>query len=337
MFRIATLSVIVLLFIGCGSTKTPEKEWIVSSQQNQLDVKVFTAKMLRKEEPVVIMIHGDGPSTADASSYYLPIIELLNNKNINVVSWHKPGVESSSGNWLTQSMTDRAQEVEDVIRDLRKKGYIGKIGILGFSQAGWVFPYIDNSLIDFIALVSPAINWKQQSIFLMKQRLINEKLIASNDTNAEQEIKALVDREYQLFNQGFSAYKDSDLHHHPYMSEPISDEDRFNFVRLNMNEDATEAYEKVKVPMVVLLGDKDTNIDVVQTLSVLQQVEEENQAGLLNYRLFTNANHQLLNADEYINLTGLDWYIKFQQQQAEAFAPNVLPFLTGWLSTVVNN
>ncbi|GLX78977.1 hypothetical protein tinsulaeT_23170 [Thalassotalea insulae] len=333
MHRVKIFCTLIVLCFGCQKNKTYD-EWFVTSQQNNLAIQLFATKQHSKSNPIAIFVHGDGPSNNDSHGYYLPIINHLNAQGISAVSWHKPGVENSTGNWLSQSMNDRAIEVEDVINDLRQKGYRGSIGIIGFSQAGWVLPYINNTSIDFAALISPAINWQQQSAYQMMLRLIDKGVITENDLDAQAEILNLTDKEYQLFSQGFAAYQADDLHQHPYMPAPITDEARFNFISMNMHEDATAGLAQLNIPLLVLMGAQDTQVDSQNTLKVIQELPYADDKNKLHYRMFAQANHQLLHAEEFNGLSGIDWYLKFQLLQADAFAPDVLPSLTTWIKNI---
>jgi alpha/beta superfamily hydrolase len=80
-----------------------------------------------------------------------------------VFSWDKPGIGKSTGNWLAQSMAERQKEVQSAITFVRNSdGYSGdKLGLLDFSQAGWVVPAVanNNSDVGFVVGVGFAIEW----------------------------------------------------------------------------------------------------------------------------------------------------------------------------------
>ena len=330
------LSIIVLLAslcFGCNSSKSNQQAWLVNSQQNQLATQLYPAKQHDKNTPIVIFIHGDGAANKDSHGFYKPIFNSLNQQGISAVSWHKPGVEDSTGNWLNQTMLDRAVEVEDVAMHLRQQGYQGKIGVLGFSQAGWVLPYIDNQHIDFAALVSPAINWQQQSAYLMYIRLVTAGVIDENDEAAITEIQDLIAEESQLISLGYQSYIESDIHQHPYMPEPITDKERFHFVSLNVDEDASFGLSQLSVPLLVVMGEHDTNVDIENTQATLKNLPYADQADRLQYQVLNDANHQLLDAETFEGVTGFDWYVKFEKLQEKAFVPEALPLLTTWLAT----
>jgi len=93
-------------------------------------------------QSTALIVHGDGPQDRWSASGYLPIVNALLDECIAVFSWDKPGIGGSTGNWLSQSMDDRAVVASaalEYVRNLDESS--GKrIGYLGFSQAGWVIP-----------------------------------------------------------------------------------------------------------------------------------------------------------------------------------------------------
>ena len=328
---LSVMALSLVLLVGCSNSRTgPKSEWQTKTQQSQLTTFLYEQPQHDLSSPIVVFVHGDGAADAESFGYFTPIIAQLNKAGMSAVSWHKPGVEGTSGNWLKQSMANRAHEVEEVVADLRRQGYHGKIGVLGFSQAGWVAAHFTSKEIDFVALVSPAINWQQQSVYQMTQRLIREDLVQAGDKAAVAEIQALVTKEHQLIERGYSEYLNSDIHQHPYMSAPITDEDRFYFVKRNMNEDATQGLAKLKVPLLVMTGERDKLVDAAHTNTVVHGLPNRD----LTIKHFAGANHQLLNAQEFDGKTGMSWYLTYQQMGAGAFAPGVLPELITWLKAV---
>lgn len=59
---------------------------------------------------VVVFVHGDGPANASRDEGYYGIWEAMAQQGYAVLSFDKPGVGGSGGNWLHQTMADRARK-----------------------------------------------------------------------------------------------------------------------------------------------------------------------------------------------------------------------------------
>ncbi len=81
------------------------------------------------------------------TAFFAPHFAFFAQKNMCVLSWDKPGVEGAEGNWLNYSMADRAALVQSAVQALKESPNlnVGKVGLMGFSQAGWVLPKINPS------------------------------------------------------------------------------------------------------------------------------------------------------------------------------------------------
>ena len=77
----------------------------------------------RRKRPVglVVFVHGDGPANATNDTFYRPLWEAFARAGYASLSWNKPGVDGAPGDWLDQSMDDRAREVEAAIAWARRR------------------------------------------------------------------------------------------------------------------------------------------------------------------------------------------------------------------------
>ncbi|MBC1611650.1 alpha/beta hydrolase, partial [Listeria welshimeri] len=164
-----TLSAIVvilvaLLFIG-NDYEMNEERVTIPTNGGTLSAVVTTPKH-DKPKGIIVFVHGDGAQEATQNGGYKPLMERFAKQGYISISWDKPGVGKSSGNWLNQSMDNRANEVNQVIEWMKVKypDSTSKIGLWGASQAGWVIPKAMNANndIDFSILAAPAINWMRQ-------------------------------------------------------------------------------------------------------------------------------------------------------------------------------
>ncbi|TDD52692.1 alpha/beta fold hydrolase [Kribbella antibiotica] len=218
---------------------------------------------------LVVIVHGDGPVDATHDGLYLPWFEAAADAGFATVSWNKAGVGGSRGNWLHQSMTDRAAEVSAVIDWAQKQTGAEKVVLWGVSQAGWVLPAVAVARddIDGIVAVSPAINWLRQGRFNLLAELDHEH--AGPDERAQ--AIAVSDQTRALLTQdaNYATYREKTTD-----PEPM-DADRWDFVKRNHTADATQdltALAATKVPVLLLLGEQDRNVDIAETATTYQRL-----------------------------------------------------------------
>jgi len=177
MTSISILFLAVLLLISCSKNY---REIPVNFEHvgDQISGMIILPEEGHKPFSVLVFVHGDGATPYDAYGYYRPLWKRLAKQGITSFSWDKPGVGRSSGDWQNQSMDDRADEVIAAIEMLKNRSDIapGNIGVIGYSQAGWVLPLVASKpdYPDFMILISAAINWMDQGAYLTRNRLTQE-------------------------------------------------------------------------------------------------------------------------------------------------------------------
>ncbi|MBE5461093.1 alpha/beta hydrolase family protein [Mycobacteroides abscessus] len=270
---------------------------------------------------LVVFIHGDGPANAARDGFYKPIWESFAKAGYASLSWNKPGIGGAAGNWLDQSMHDRAAEAEAAIRWARGRADIDprRIGMWSISQGGWVVPEVAARTPDlqFVILVGAAVNWLRQGEFNTRAKLTRQGA-------SESEIAAALDshnatlqplRDNATYEQYLATQHDSD---------PMS-ADRWNFVRKNYLSDVTGILPQVKVPVLLALGDDDLNVDVNETERVYRQLLPPQQ---LTVQRYPDASHNIVKAD-------LDNDQNWRSTLVAVFAPRSL-YAPGYLENMRN-
>ena len=280
---------------------------------------------------VAVFVHGDGPQNRWHSDGYLPLMNSLLSDCIGVFSWDKPGVGDSGGNWLKQTMDDRAILANAVLVYLRALPELSnnRIGYLGFSQAGWVVPKAASiTRPDFSVLIGPAVNWQQQGMFLTHTRL---KLAGLESEEIEIKAEQIRQRDHSLFrNEGDISNT---------VKADGMDPDRFEFVRLNYDADATKAIQTMRGPVLALWGANDMNVDAHKNAQQYRQLLKPDPTNKVANRvvIVPNATHSLLKA-RWFNYQTLDqWPLSSQLLIAtmgrRAYASGVLASIAAWINT----
>lgn len=270
----------------------------------------------------VVMVHGDGPQDRTLQGGYAPLVNVLLNGGIAVASWDKPGVGASSGNWLDQTMADRAHEVHAALNTLADM--LGEVprGAIGFSQAGWVLPKLSAEDTDFIVLIGPAVSWEQQGRFYTRRRL---ELAGESEARIVQALAHNAEQDEQLF--GANARFDAAL------SDGMS-RDRWEFVRRNRMADATRDLSTFTVPTLALWGQNDLNVDTATDAAIYRTLLLERHPAN-RIMVIPDATHGLLKAEPYNYQLVSQWPLwaqaRFLIEGRFAYAPGALDAITGFI------
>lgn len=271
--------------------------------------------------PVVALVHGDGAQDRWSQGGYLPLVNALLARGIGVFSWDKPGVGASSGSWLDQRMDDRAGEAVAALEALRQVlgRQSGALGLLGFSQAGWVVPEASQRAgADFAVLVGPAINWRDQGRYYLRQRLQGE---GQTGPGLEQ---WLIESD-QAFSRNYTLQS---------VARPCAGQcDRKDFERRNALVDARQAIRAMTVPVMVLMGERDRNVDPQDTLSTWRALLPSDTQACIG--LVKEGTHGLLRANLFDYQLAEQWplWVKgvFLGWGRGAYAPQALDEIAGWV------
>ncbi|RTR05876.1 alpha/beta hydrolase family protein [Halomonas nitroreducens] len=280
--------------------------------------------------PILIFVHGDGPQDRFSSGGYMPLMNALLDSGIAVYSWDKAGVGTSAGDWLQQTMADRAAETMAAMSAVQSatEASGNKLGFIGFSQAGWVLPKVATQVSPSIPgiIVGGASSWQEQGAYLTATRL---KAEAHTDDDIRAYVQQQVERDEKLFAPpvSYERYLEQTTEEAP-MSEA-----RFHFVALNYSVDSTEELPRITSPMLVLFGEDDLNVDARSEARVYEQ-------GLANGHdanevvVWPEATHALTRTRwfNYRLPSQIPWYATLYALAAgrEIYAPGVVDHIADW-------
>lgn len=301
-----------MVFVGCIAVITILAQFeLVGSKSIDIqfehnDALLNGSLLLPKGEkpfPVVLFIHGDGPQDRFAGDSYALLINAFLEKGIACFTWDKKGVGQSSGNWLHQNMSKRADEALAALKALENRPDIdsNKSGFIGFSQAGWVIPEIakKSTVARFYIVVGGAISWLEQSKYITRTRLLSQgfaeneiKQVLVHNEMANEKIHSRSSyADYLSFQNKVSAPKG-------YLTNPV-DPDRFRFLTLNRHLDVSKTIENINTPLLAVWGHDDLNVDAVKSYATYQKAMKNNPHNDFTLLMYQGATHAILNSDTY--------------------------------------
>lgn len=216
----------------------------------------------------VVVVHGSGQETRMTE-----FAELLANNGISVLTYDKRGVGKSGGvyagpevgtnNVDSLNINLLAKDARAALNKIKNYSNDTPIGLLGFSQAGWIIPIAanNNPLVNFMVLFScPTITSLEQLRFQFYTNGNTNFWVNHTEEDARNHIK--------------------------------NDSDRYQFI----STDPKVALRNISAPSLWLFGEKDIQIPVKLCIEQINTLKSEGKP--FEYTLFSNLGHNTAFADD---------------------------------------
>lgn len=233
--------------------------------------------------PAVVLCWGSGPTDR---KYYIENSRTMRTflkEGYAFFVEDKPGSGESAGEFSSDSIFyERAMILKKEIEILKSHKEINpkKIGIFGSSQAGYVMPLVLNQtdgIAFMIAISCPAMNSLQQSAYLVKMQIICEGGTPEEGEKAEKyfiqrrtagtyreylEAAEYLDKQNVIKDLGWGGIiEEKDFE--------AADKNNISFFN------PTGLMEKVRIPVLAIFGEKDTQIDPLQGMREYKRALEK--------------------------------------------------------------
>lgn len=215
-----------------------------------------------------VVVHGSGQETRMTE-----FAELLANNGISVLTYDKRGVGKSGGvyagpevgtnNVDSLNINLLAKDARAALNKIKNYSNGTPIGLLGFSQAGWIIPIAanNNPLVNFMVLFScPTITSLEQLRFQFYTNGNTDFWVNHTEEDARNHIK--------------------------------NDSDRYQFI----STDPKVALRNISAPSLWLFGEKDIQIPVKLCIEQINTLKSEGKP--FEYTLFSNLGHNTAFADD---------------------------------------
>lgn len=255
--------------------------------------------------PSVVITHGSSPNERTT---YKSWARHFANKGIAALIYDKRGAGKSTGNTRAASMENLADDAIAAVQMLKARADIeaAKIGVAGHSQGGWIAPLAasrSKNVAFIIASAAAAVTPAEQSIYhragVMRREGMTEAEIEAatklREKLYELNRKILANEPFQsdraAISQELIANKDarwfSPAELPPQLAGDIPPRGALELLFF----DPAPMWRKLKVPALVMWGDKDTVVPVEKSRKIVEQLQAKAGNKLLTIKIFPGVDH----------------------------------------------
>jgi dienelactone hydrolase len=282
----------------------------------------------------VILVHASG---AEDREYLLPFARFLIRHGVAVLGYDKRGVGASTGDWNKASFHDLAGDVVAAFEYLKTRSDIqhGQIGLLGWSQAGWVMPIAATRAKDLAFLISisgAAVSAAETTVDQARNEMsANGMRPQMIDLIAE---LMTLQYEYLRTGQGWDKYVSarerigSRMGGSPPDAFPATqDHPYLQLIRPMITYDPAPTIRQIQLPVLAFFGELDNNIMAEKNRAAWEAALKAGGHRDYTLRILPKANHALLEAHVGNNA---------EMKSLQRFVPLYFETVLAWLSKRVD-
>jgi uncharacterized protein len=281
--------------------------------------------------PAVILVHASG---AEDREYLLPFSRFLIRNGMAVLGYDKRGVGGSTGDWRNKaSFDDLAGDVVAAFEYLRTRSDINRaqIGMLGWSQAGWIMPLAATRATDLAFLISIAgagVSGTETTI----DHARNEMVANGMRPQMIDQIVELMRLQYDYLRtgQGWDQYVATRerivarMGGNPPEAFPATqDHPYLQFIRPLIVYNPAPTIRQLQLPVLALFGELDNNIMAEKNRAGWEAALKAGGHRDYTLRILPKANHSMLEARVGNNA---------EIRSLQRFVPAYFEIVLAWLS-----
>jgi uncharacterized protein len=279
--------------------------------------------------PAVILVHASG---AEDREYLLPFARFLIRHGMAVLGYDKRGVGASTGDWNRASFDDLAGDVVAAFEYLRTRSDIqrAQIGMLGWSQAGWVMPLAAVKAKDLAFLISisgAGVSGTETTI----DQARNEMVANGMRPQMIDQIVELMRLQYEYLRTGrgwdqYLALRErlvARIGSPPDAFPATQDHPYLQFIRPLIMYDPGPTIRQLQLPVLALFGELDNNVMAEKNRAAWEAALKASGHRDYTLRILPKANHALLEAKVGNNA---------EMRSLQRFVPGYSEVVLAWLS-----
>jgi pimeloyl-ACP methyl ester carboxylesterase len=256
----------------------------------------------RKKHPAIILVHASGSATREQ---VLPLARFLVRHGMAVFGYDKRGVGGSTGDWNTSSFDDLASDVVAAFEYLKTRSDIdsAQIGLIGWSQAGWIMPLAAVRARDIAFLISisgAGVAGAETTI----DHARNEMTASGMRPQMIEQILGLMklQNEFARTGQGWDEYAAAREKIAARIGSPpgnfpgTPDHPSWQFMRRIYFYDPAPTLRRLQTPTLAIFGALDNNIMAEKNKAAWESALKAGSNPDYTLRVLPNANHLQLEA-----------------------------------------
>ena len=282
------------------------------------------------KHPAVVLVHASGAADREQ---ILPFARFLVRRGMAVLGYDKRGVGSSTGDWNTASFDDLAGDVVAAVEYLRTRQDIDgtEIGLLGWSQAGWVMPLAAVRVKDLAFLISVSGAGVTAAETTIDQSR-NELTARGMKPQTIADIVGIMQLQYQFARtgQGWDEYAAAREKLAARIGKPpdtfpgTPDHPSWQFIRQSYFYDPAVSLRQLKMPTLALFGELDNNILAEKNRAAWESALTAGGNRDFTLRILPGADHAQLEAKVGNNA---------EMASLQRFVPAYFATVEEWLAT----
>lgn len=307
----------------------------------------FTFPKKKGTFPAVILISGSGPQNRDEELLghkpFLVLSDYLTKNGIAVLRFDDRGTAESKGNFSLATTENFATDVEAAINYLktRKEVNKSKIGLIGHSEGGIIAPMIASKSKDvsFIVLLAGS-GLRGAELLLLQQQLVKKASGISDedledsqafyrglfeiitDVKNETEMRTAFENYLKLSTQKMPESEKGGMSNADFIK--LMDKQLLSpWMQYFIKYDPAPALEKVTIPVLALIGEKDLQVPPKENLEIIKTSLEKSNNKKSVIKELPNLNHLFQESQ-----TGSpSEYAEIEQ----TFSPKALEEIKNWI------
>lgn len=292
-----------IIFSATKQTEKPIKPYSVESLSIKSSDVSLSAEIYKPnskvQHPAIVLLHG---SSSNLKSDYIFYADYFAKLGFEVLIFDKRGNGASTGSYYSSGYDDLIADAIVCLETMHKRKSVNKekIGLWGLSQGALLLSKIksNTNIPKFLIAISPDVNSvTEAAAYSDSLRVVNlggseidGKIAAESHRKVERMIREgnSYEQVEGFINQNAQTY--NFMNQTGLYGNINIDKNEFNgFYWQGRTEKFLPLWESIKIPTLVIFGERDSFVDAKRNTSILKSLDNEN----IDMKLFPKANHVL--------------------------------------------